>query len=102
MFIKFFQDGEEKTLRVPIKINHSMVEIKNMKKVICVIVRKKCLKETKQIKLKRIGISLLEDKISLSMYCIQKQKIKSRNKKTFIVKLKKDVNSLVKIQRDLF
>jgi len=103
MFIKFFQNGKEVTLKTPTKIFYSKVEIKNYKKAICVVVHKKFLKEKKKNSLEKLGLSLLNDEISLINYYEKKQKIKfKKQRKTFIIKLKKDENTLVKIQNDLF
>ena len=104
MTIEFIQNGKKKVLKTPRKTTYSTVVIKNMKKAICIVVRKKSLREKKRIKLKSLGESLLADKITLNTYYKEKEKelVKSRRKKTFKIKILKDENSIVKIQKELF
>ena len=104
MIIEFTQNGIKRVLKTPRNTKYSNVVIKNLKSVILVVVRKKCLIEKRQLKLKQLGESLMIDQICLNTYYIEKEKVKNitRRKKIFKIKVLKDKASIVKIQNFLF
>jgi ribonuclease BN (tRNA processing enzyme) len=103
MYIEFFQNGLKIKIKTPRKIKQSQVFIRNTKQNIVVSVKKIETKNIRTKKLKKIGQYLLDNKISLNEYLIVKERIRNRAKQKYqIIKLKKDKNSLVKIQKNLF
>ena len=104
MIIEFFSNGRKKILKTPRKTKYSNVVIENLKRVILIVVRKKDLKTKRRLRLKSLGESLLMDQINLSQYWKEKERIMNitRRRKTFVIKIKKDESSLVKIQNQFF
>lgn len=104
MTIEYTQNGIKRVLKTPRNTKYSNVIIKNLKTAILVIVRKKHLIEKRQLKLKKLGESLLIDHICLKTYYQEKAKAKNitRRKKIFRIVVLKDKESFVKIQNVLF